>query len=742
MFVLSRPIRFGLLWLLAAAAPAGAADPASPKPDFNRDVRPILSDRCFKCHGQATQKGKVRLDALAHATKRDAVVPGKPDESGVIFRITAAADEDRMPPADSGPRLTPAQVDVLKRWIESGAEYAPHWAFVPPRRPEVPNPKSLVPTRNPIDAFVFARLEREGLKPSAEADRPTLIRRVYLDLIGLLPSPTEVEAFVNDKSPNAYEKVVDQLLASPHYGERQARHWLDLARYADSNGFTVDGARSMWPYRDWVVQALNDDMPFDRFTIEQLAGDLLPNPTLEQKVATGFHRNTPFNEEGGSDPEQFRAERTVDRASTTAAVWLGLTAACAQCHDHKYDPFTQKDYYRLYAFFNSCDEPTLPVGGDPDLEKKINELTAKANDLKAAGKLEEGKKVEAEIKKVQKSIPTTLVMRERKVPRESYVHVRGDFLRKGDKVAPGYPSALTGASPPVATSKLLNRLDLAKWLVSPENPLTARVTVNRYWQQFFGAGLVATENDFGMQGSPPTHPALLDWLAVEFREAGWSTKKLHRLIVTSATYRQSSVARADLKAKDPQNKLLGRQNRVRLEAEIIRDAALSASGLLSRKAGGPGVYPPMPPEVFSFTQAKKAWPESKGEDRYRRGLYTFIWRQSQHHLLTTFDGADAQTACTKRNRSNTPLQALHLANDPAFVEFAEGLGRRVVEEGPAGDAGRVEYAFELCFGRAPTAAERERVLKYLDAQKKAKPETAWAMTARVLMNLDEFITRE
>ncbi|HVK17940.1 MAG TPA: PSD1 and planctomycete cytochrome C domain-containing protein [Fimbriiglobus sp.] len=737
-----RPIRLGLWWLLAAVSPSAAADPVSTKPDFNRDVRPILSDRCFKCHGPATQKGKIRLDALIHATKRDAVIPCKPGESGVIDRVTAAANEDRMPPPEAGPRLTPAQVDVLKRWIEHGAEYAPHWAFVPPHRPEIPGTKSQIPTRNPIDAFVFARLEKEGLKPSPDADRAALIRRVYLDLTGLLPSPAEVETFVADKSPDAYEKVVDSLLASPHYGERQARHWLDLARYADSNGYTVDGARSMWPYRDWVVRAFNDDMPFDQFTIEQLAGDLLPNPTVEQKVATGFHRNTPFNEEGGTDPEQFRAERTVDRANTTAAVWLGLTAACAQCHDHKYDPITQKDYYRLYAFFNSCDEPTLPVGGDPELTARVNELMAKSNKLKSEGKLEEGQKVDAEIKKVAKKVPTTLVMSERKVPRESFVHVRGDFLRKGDKVTPGYPSALSTASPPVATKGLLTRLDLARWLVSPENSLTARVTVNRYWQQFFGAGLVDTENDFGMQGSPPTHAGLLDWLAVEFREGGWSPKKLHRLIVTSATYRQSSVARPDLKAKDPQNKLLGRQNRLRLEAEIIRDAALSASGLLSRKEGGPGVYPPMPAEVFSFTQAKKAWPESKGEDRYRRGLYTFIWRQSQHHLLTTFDGADAQTVCTKRNRSNTPLQALHLANDPAFVEFAEGLGKRVVKEGPQDDAGRVDYAFELCFARTPTAEERGRVLKYLESQKKGFPGKAWTMTARVLMNLDEFITRE
>jgi hypothetical protein len=661
----SRGVRFAL-WplLVAAAVPAAAADPATPKPDFNREVRPILSDRCFKCHGPATQMGRVRLDSPRHATHKDAVVPGKPAESGIIERVTMEADEDRMPPPEAGPRLTADEIDVLKRWIEHGAEYAPHWAFVPPRRPEIPavNRESQPSAwgRNPVDAFILARLGQAGLKPSPEADRPTLIRRVYLDLIGLLPSPAEVEAFVNDRSPDAYEKVVDQLLSSPHYGERQARHWLDLARYADSNGFTIDGARSIWPYRDWVIKAFNDDLPFDRFTIEQLAGDLLPNATIEQKIATGFHRNTPFNEEGGTDPEQFRVERTVDRANTTAAVWLGLTAACAQCHDHKYDPFTQKDYFRLYAFFDSCDEPTLPVGGGPELEAKVNELTAKMNQFSQEGKPEEATKVEAEIKKLIRKVPTTLVLRERPTPRESYVMIRGDFLRKGEAVTPGFPEVLSPAGTKTGPQRRLTRLDLAQWLVSPENPLTARVVVNRYWQQFFGLGLVETENDFGMQGSLPTHPELLDWLAVEFRENGWSTKKLHRLIVTSATYKQASVARPDLRTKDPLNKLLARQSRLRLEAEIIRDAALSASGLLSRKIGGPGVYPPMPPEVFSFTQAKKPWPESKGEDRYRRGMYTFIWRQSQHHLLTTFDGADAQTACTRRNRSNTPLQALHL----------------------------------------------------------------------------------
>ncbi len=707
---------------------------AAAEPDFNRDIRPILSNACFKCHGPATQKGGVRLDALNLAKKKNAIVPGKPDESVLVERIVAG-DDDRMPPADSGPRLTPAQVAALKQWIASGAEYAPHWSFVPPRRAEPPRVKT--PTANPIDAFVAARLEVDRLKPSPEADRPTLIRRVSLDLVGLLPTPKEVEDFVADKSPEAYAKLVDRLLASPHYGERQARHWLDLARYADSNGYTVDSARSIWPYRDWVIAAFNADMPFDQFTIEQLAGDLLPKPTPEQLTATGFHRNTSYNEEGGSDPEQFRVERTVDRASTTAAVWLGLTMGCAQCHDHKFDPVSQKDYYKLYAFFNNCDEPTLTIGGTPELDLLVNELSAKSIKLKAAGKLDEGKAVDAEIKKVKGKIPSTLILREKSKPRETFVQIRGDFLRKGDRVVPGYPTVIQGANPGTAGPGL-SRLDLAKWLVSKDNPLTARVVVNRAWQQYFGRGLVETENDFGMQGNAPTHPELLDWLAVEFRESGWSTKKLHRTIAMSGTYLQASVVRPDLATIDPQNKLLARQSRLRLEAEIIRDAALSASGLLSRKLGGPGVYPPLPKELFSFTQSNHPWPESQGDDRFRRGIYTYIWRQSQHHLLTTFDGADAQTACTKRNRSNTPLQALHLANDPAFVEFATAFGQRIEREGPKDAAGKVDYAFAVCFARKPTADERDRVAKYLNSQGK----DGWAKAGRVLLNLDEFITRE
>jgi cytochrome c553 len=725
------------LLIMSVAGPVAAQETI----DFGRDIRPILSNACFKCHGPATQKGKLRLDERAAAIARGAIVPHRAAESELIQRLRRADDDGRMPPPEAGERLSAEQIAKLQAWIDSGAPYTPHWAFVPPQRPAVPQLPH--PPKNPIDAFIQARLQHQGLSLAPQADKPTLLRRVTLDLIGLLPTPQEVEEFLNDPSPDAYEKVVDRLLASPHYGERQARHWLDLARYADSNGYTIDGPRSIWPYRDWVIQAFNDDMPFDQFTREQLAGDLLPAATLAQKIATGFHRNTPFNEEGGTDPEQFRVERTVDRTNTTAAVWLGLTAACAQCHDHKYDPFSQKDYYRLYAFFNSCDEPTLPIGGAPELERTIEELQAKIAAARLVGNDEETKRLQAEIRKVQGQIPSTLVLRERPKPRPTFVQIRGDFLRPGDEVQPGFPTALVPApgaqTPPAAR---LTRLDLARWLTSADNPLTARVTVNREWQKFFGRGLVETENDFGYQGSFPTHPELLDWLAVEFRESGWSFKKLHKLIVCSETYKQSSVLRREVVQKDPRNLLLARQNRLRLEAEIIRDVALSASGLLNPKVGGPGVYPPQPREIFAFTQNNHPWPESTGPDRYRRGMYTFIWRQSQHPLLTTFDGADAQVACTRRNRSNTPLQALHLANDPVFVEFANAFGVRIASEGPADDAGKIAFAFRVCFCREPTAPEAQRLLTYLEARRKANPATAWAAVARVLMNLDEFITRE
>lgn len=716
------------------------------KLDYVRDIRPILSNACFKCHGPGTQKSGLRLDQRESAVKSGAVVPGQPASSALIERVTLGVeDEGRMPPREAGSPLSPAQVEMLKRWIAEGAEYAPHWAFVKPLRPSVPDVRNdAVRIQNEIDSFVVNRLVKAGLLPSSPAEPSVLLRRVYLDLIGLLPTPEEVEEFLADPSEQAYERVVDRLLASPHYGERHARHWLDLARYADSNGYTIDGPRQIWAYRDWVIKALNADMPFDQFTLEQLAGDLLPKPSKDQLIATGFHRNTPFNEEGGTDPEQFRVERTVDRTNTTGAVWLGLTLNCAQCHDHKYDPISTKEYYQLYAYFNQVDEPTITLGGQPELEQQIAAIEKKLAELRAMPDTdEEVKKTLAELKKTQGKIPSTLVMRERKGGRPTHVLIRGEFLRKGEEVRPGTPAVLNAAMHSSFSATGGNRLDLARWLVHPDNPLTARVTVNREWQKFFGVGLVETENDFGMQGSLPTHPELLDWLAVTFIENDrWSLKKLHKRIVLSATYRQSSAMRGDLAVRDPRNQLLGRQNRLRLEAEIIRDAALSASGRLNRTIGGPGVYPPQPPEVFSFTQSRREWPESQGPDRYRRGMYTYIWRQAQHPLLTTFDGADAQVACTRRNRSNTPLQALHLSNDPVFVELAAALGERIVQEGPADDPGRIAYGFKLCFARRPSEQETSRLLQYLRRMEETGQEKPWAAIGRVLLNLDEFVTRE
>jgi mono/diheme cytochrome c family protein len=954
--------------------------------DFQRDIRPLLASRCFKCHGLAAHKGKLRLDLRDWATKRQAIVPGRPEASKLLARVQAADEDERMPPPAAGDRLKPAQIALLKAWIARGAEYSPHWAFVAPQRPALPRVMDPAWGRNPIDRFILARLEKEGLRPAPEADRPTLIRRLSLDLLGLLPSPQEVADFVNDRQPGAYERLVERLLASPHYGERQARHWLDLARYADSNGYTIDGKRSIWPWRDWVIAAFNADMPFDRFTTLQLAGDLLGQPSRDQLVATGFHRNTSFNEEGGTNPEQFRVERTVDRTNTTGTVWLGLTVGCAQCHDHKYDPISQKEYYQLYAFFNSTNEPELPLPtakqaqklkelnaelaraksapaprpkSREELAKLVGELEKETNggwrviypkaimseqgatftaledrSVLAGGKVgpsdtyvvqgvapetgtvtavrlealthpslpqrgpgrasngnfvlsqlvfetdgvphpfrkaiadhsqagydvsdalrgdphkgwavnagdpkernvdreavfylkrphlvregqafvftlrfsqvpasyplgrfriaitfasprflelplgaqqivltdrrqrrpadmerlqkalsrnaalsEQVARLRKEIQALQGRLDSTLILRATDRPRPTHILKRGDFLAPGEAVEPGTLAVLppvqraAGFIPAVASPAAATptRLDLARWLVSPQNPLTDRVVVNRIWQQYFGKGLVETENDFGTQGSPPTHPELLDWLATEFVRQGWGVKAMHRLIVTSAVYRQASRERPELRQKDPGNRLLGRQHRLRLEAEIIRDAALSASGLLSRKLGGPGVYPPQPPEIFAFTQNNHPWPESKGPDRYRRGLYTFIWRQSQHPLLATFDAPDAQAACTRRNRSDTPLQALHLANDPTFMEIARALAGRVLREGPSDDAGRVEYAFQLCFSRQPSPAERSRLLAYLEQQRQADPGQAWALVARVLLNLDEFITRE
>ena len=780
--------------LLAAPQPGLAA---SEEVDFAREILPILSDNCFRCHGPdaGTREADLRLDLpdptqgpLAPRDGYSVIAPGDVEESVLMMRLTSDDDDVRMPPANTNKHLTPQQIDLLKRWIEQGAPWGKHWAYEKPVRPDLPAVLDKSWPRNAIDRFILARLEREGIEPSPEADHATLLRRAALDLIGLPPTIDVVA------SRDPYEAQIERLLASKHFGERQARHWLDNARYADSNGYSHDFPRSIWPYRDWVINALNADMPFDRFTIEQLAGDLLADATLEQKIATGFHRNTQINTEGGIDPEQFRIESIVDRVGTTGTVFLGLTVACAQCHDHKFDPISQKEYFQLFAFLNNADEPKLKVTGITDpaqiaaLEERIEQLDTAINEklaaweasltdaqratlkpaarealaLKPADRYAKHRKaIEAALRSadndfgamaddvaaVRKQLTegvTTLVMAERTgAPRTTNIHIKGDFTRPGEEVLPGVPAILHGLK--AQDPSRPTRMDLAKWIVDPQNPLTARVVVNRIWQQYFGRGIVETENDFGSQGIAPTHPQLLDYLATELIANDWSLKHIHRLIVTSATYRQSSNARPDLDTIDPYNRLLARQSRVRLEAEIVRDVALAASGLLNDKVGGPSVFPPIPDGVMGLGQVKHQWRTSTGPDRYRRGMYTFTFRNSLHPALATFDAPDAIAACTRRIRSNTPLQALNLLNDAAWMEFSHALAARVKHDLPeAGEDKQIAYAFRLVTSRVPNEDERAILVELLDRTRAegGDDDLAWTLVARTILNLDEAITRE
>jgi hypothetical protein len=979
---------------------AGAARPVyGDAVDFQRDIRPILSRHCFKCHGpdDKARKAKLRLDLRDTAVQggrsgMPAVVPGKPGDSELVRRIGADESEVMPPPATKNP-LTESQKQLLRRWVAEGADYKPHWALVAPRQAPLPVVKQAGWPRNPIDSFVLARLEAAGLRPSPPADRYKLVRRVYLDLIGLPPTPEEADAFVNDPAADAYERLVDRLLASPHYGERWARRWLDLARYADTNGYEKDRPRSIWPYRDWVIRALNDDMPFDQFSVEQLAGDLLPHATPDQKIATGFHRNTMLNEEGGIDPLEFRFYAMTDRVATTGTVWLGLTLGCAQCHTHKFDPIPHREYYQFMAFLNNTDEPevevhhpeaaarrreleariaaleaNLPNRFPRDREQKFQQwlkqesgravhwnvlrpVEAKSNmprlevlddnsvlssgdqtkrdvydlkfrtDLKGItavrlevlpderlpkhgpgrifyegpfgdfflseltltadgkpvklskashsfassgssaaaaidGKPETGwsinggqgkahaavfnlaepltggrelglsllfekyysaglgrfrlsvtrdrrpaearglpaqveelllvpaekrsaaqrdrllkhyltvapelAKARAEIDALRAQLPaypTTLVMQERPPshPRPTFLHRRGEFLQPTEPVQADVLSCL----PPLPKDAPRNRLTFARWLVSPDNPLVGRVTVNRQWAVFFGRGLVRTTEDFGYQGEPPTHPELLDWLAVEFVKRGWSLKALHWLIVTSATYQQSARVTPALLARDPQNLLLARGPRGRLEAELVRDAALRASGLLSPQVGGPSVYPPQPPgAAMEGTFAVLTWKVSPATDRYRRGLYTFSKRTAPFAMLNTFDAPSGEACVARREVSNTPLQALTLLNDPAFFEAAQALGREAAED-RSPDEARATRLFRRCLTRPPQPDELALLVKFyrdqrqrfrdpkLNARALAGPgfgdpaeRAAWTATARALLNLDEVITKD
>ncbi|MEQ1860022.1 MAG: PSD1 and planctomycete cytochrome C domain-containing protein [Chthoniobacteraceae bacterium] len=962
--------------------------------DFARDIQPLFAEYCFECHGPDKAKGGLVLTSRDAVLKElesgdHAVVPGNLEQSTLITRLFSTDADEMMPPKKKEKRPKPAEIELIKKWIASGAEWSVHWAYRPIVKPK---------TTSSIDAFVRATLAEKKIAPSPEADRHTLIKRVFYDLLGLPPTPEEVDAFVNDKSPDAYAKLVERALASPHFGERWGRHWLDRARYADSDGYEKDKARpDAWRYRDWVIEAVNRDMPFDQFSIEQLAGDLLPNPTPEQILATAFHRQTLTNTEGGVDQEQFRNEAVFDRTETTGSVWLAHTVGCARCHNHKYDQISQAEYYRMFAFFNNAAETNAKVGVSAAelaaFEKKNAAHAAKLRALQAklakaraplfdklldweketnarlvavgankpdpeplalesvtsdggtkwlvredhsatansAGKDKENYTVVATLPAAQISalrldvladtllpgqgpgrspngnfvlseievrtdagpvelhspgadfsqkgflvaaaidgkpetgwgvgggvgkshdatfrfvrpidgaktpritvtlshqygkehaigrfrlvglegetsesiVPAELkrllaigsekwtneskdqivdwlvkldpaasaaadaleaaeesgpkpplmdvrVLAQRRVPRKTHVFHRGEFLSPAELVRPGTPAIL----PPIkGRNGEPDRLDFAHWLVSRDNPLTARVIVNQFWMHLFGEGLVRTPADFGVRGDRPTHAELLDWLASEFVAKGWSRKQLIRIIMTSATYRQRSDTRADLNDLDPRNTLLARQNRLRVEGEVVRDLHLAAGGLLSRKIGGPSVFPPQPPEIAALSYAGNfKWTDSKGDDRYRRGMYTFFKRTAPYPDLMTFDCPDANTANIRRTVSNTPLQALTTLNADTFNEAARALAARALKAG-GDDNARLSCAFQLCLVRAPRSEESAALLGLLndarayyathadDAKKMGGDiETAaWTGVTRIILNTDEFITRE
>lgn len=753
------------------------------KIQYNRDVRPILAENCFACHGfdAATREAGLRLDTRAGAVEplesgQVAVVPSDISTSELVKRILTTDDDLRMPPPSSNKKLTAAQIDILQQWIKEGAEYEKHWAFIPPALADMPSVSAR--SHNPIDVWVESKLANIGLKPSPSADPIVLLRRLYFDLVGLPPAAQDVDRFLvehADAPEKAYANQVERLLQSPRYGERWGRWWLDQARYADSNGYSIDAPRQIWKFRDWVIDALNRDLPFDQFTVEQLAGDLLSDATDDQIIATGFHRNTQINQEGGIDQEQFRIDSVFDRVATTGTVWLGLTIGCAQCHNHKFDPIEQREYYQLFAFFNNQEEPVKRVY-DPELragellseqshltsllDAKVAEamdaIKAWESGLDESAKEGLAKDIQAVLKNPKRSKPqwrnlyvasigkddgdfqtkserlrsieqklesatTTLVMKELPKPRKTNIFIKGDFTRPAEAVTCGTPAVLHPLEINASTS---NRLDLARWIASPSNPLTPRVLVNRVWQQYFGRGLVESENDFGLQGSAPSHPELLDWLAIDFVRQGWSLKALHRRIVMSQTYQQSSVETQALVEKDRDNVWLSRQRRLRLDAELVRDAALAASGLLTSKMFGPPVYPPIPEGVMGQGQVKREWKASEGEDRFRRAMYTFLYRATPPPSLNVFDSPDGFSSCTRRIRSNTPLQALTLMNDRGFFEFAQALAKLIEHEGLAN-------AFQRCTSRVPTDEELA-VLGELDH----------LSAARVLLNLDETLTRE
>jgi hypothetical protein len=766
------------LFVVLFAAPVVAAD----RPiDFNRDVRPILSDRCFACHGpdEKHRKAKLRLDTT---DGKKVLVPGKPDDSDLIARVTAEDPDDRMPPGKHGKALSPAEVDVLKRWIAEGASWAAHWAYVNPSR--VPTP-AVADASWPItwpDRFLLARLDKEKLKPSPDADRRTLIRRLSFDLTGLPPSPAEVEAFVNDKHAQAYERLVARLMGGEQYGERMAIMWLDLVRYADTVGYHGDQDHHASPYRDYVIDAFNANLPFDRFTREQLAGDLLPDSGPDQRIATCYNRLLQTSHEGGVQPKEYLAIYAADRVRNVSAVWMGGTVGCAQCHNHKFDPYTAKDFYALAAFFADVDEenhlrggggdtvptkrrPEVPITTRRDRERLAALQAVVANLEKDPAKKKELDAAKKELAAFQKSIRPVMVT-QAVTPRTVRVLPRGNWLDEtGEIVSPAVPAFLGKLS---VGDRRATRLDLANWLTDAKagaGGLTARVFVNRLWAMFFGSGLSNSLEDFGAQGEPPVHPELLDALAVEFVESGWDVKHMVRLMVTSRAYRQSSAGRTP---SDPANRLYARQTRSRLPAEMVRDNALSVSGLLNREVGGASAKPYQPAGYYRHLNFPKREYASHADDRqYRRGLYVHWQRQYLHPMLKAFDAPTREECTAARPKSNTPIAALVLLNDPTFLEAARVFAHRVMTEGGTNDERRLAFAFREVTGRTPDDTERTILAKVLAADRaryKSEPEAAneaihiglkpvpasmdvvelaaWTGVGRVLLNLSETITRE
>ncbi len=834
------------------------ASPAFAAVDFVRDIEPILHQRCYACHGDSQQQSGLRLDGREAALKGGysgaVIVPGASAASKLILRVSSKKEGFWMPPV--GQRLSAEEIATLSEWIDSGAEWPiqtskgnrlpdaerrKHWAFQAVKEVAPPSAGDDKTVRNPIDRFVLAKLEQEGVTPSPEADRVTLLRRAHFDLTGLPPTPGQAERFLSDERPEAYERLVDELLRSPHYGERWALPWLDAARYADSAGYERDPLRPYaWRWRQWVIEALNRDQPFDEFTVEQIAGDLLPAATVDQRVATGFLRNGIKNREAGTKVGEKRFEEVLDRINTVGTVWLGLTVGCAQCHDHKFDPLSQQEFYQLFALFNNAverdviaplpgqvgpylrdlpayrtkrrqiveeygirglqqtwreqmilamDKPGVRTDWDHSVtewraandradwlmrssDDKLSEFEREkitdwfvgrngpdlSKDKPTSAKLKEAAKKLSELRADLHEPSRAYTIIERDEPVATHIALRGDWRAAGVEVAAGPPSAL----PRFESSDEPARLRFARWIASGDNPLTARVAVNRIWQELFGAGLVRTPDDFGLQSEPPSHPRLLDWLASEFVKRGWSQKELIRLIVTSATYRRASHHRTDLAESDPENKLLARQSRLRLQAELLRDNALAVSGLLNPRIGGESIRPPQPAGIAELSYSKKAWEADSGPERYRRGLYIFFRRTSPYPMLMNFDAPTTLVTAVKRTRSNTPLQALNLLNDPVFGEAAQALAIRTLSEVEAPDA-RLDRMFRLCLSREPEATEKDRLETYLAMQRRileTEPEAAsklapyeiegveaielaaWTGLARGLMNLDEFLTRE